>query len=108
MDKTAFADSRTRLEYGALVRAMLPHLTADDVAQLADWLRQGPQMSDTEISQMLGSPGAPAAAEHVARFKDHWRADRIAVLGPDLPEPLRDIASRSCGARCQPTRASWL
>jgi len=102
VDKTAFADSRTRLEYGALVRAMLAHLTRGDVAQLADWLRQGPQMSDTEISQMLGSPGTPAAAEHVAGFKDHWRADRIAVLGPDLPEPLRDIATDLAARRVSP------
>ena len=93
MDKAAFADSRTRLEFGALAGTMLAHLTPDDIAQLAHWLKQGPQMPDTEISQMLGSPGTPAAAERVAEFKDHWRADRIAVLGPDLPEPLRDIAT---------------
>lgn len=93
MDNTRFANSRTRLEYGTLARAMLPYLEPDDVAELADWIRQGPPIGDAEISQMLGSPAAPAAAEHVARFKDHWRADRIAVLGPYLPEPLRDIAS---------------
>lgn len=93
MDRARFANSRTRLEYGTLARAMLPYLEPDHVAQFADWIREGPPIGDAEISQMLGSPAAPAAAEHVARFKDHWRADRIAVLGPDMPEPLRDIAS---------------
>ena len=93
MDRTAFADSRTRLEYGTLARTMLAHLSPDDMALLADWIGQGPQISDTEISRMLGSSEAPAAAEHVDGFKDHWRADRIALLGADLPEPLRDIAA---------------
>jgi len=112
MNKTAFADSRTRLEYGALTRTMLAHLVPDEVAQLADWLRQGPQMSDAEISQMLDSPGRPAAAEHVTGFKDHWRADRIAVLGPDLPEPLRDIAAdlatRSVSPPEHPGFSHWM
>jgi hypothetical protein len=93
MDKTAFENPRTRLEYGILTRAMLGHLSPGDVARFADWIRQGPQLSDTEISQMLGSADAPASAEQVAKFKDHRRADRIALLGPDLPEPLRDIAT---------------
>lgn len=93
MDQAAFASSRTRLEYGTLTRTMLGHLTSDDIAQFAGWIRQGPPMSDTELGQMLGSPGTPAAAEHVAVFRDHWRADRIALLGPELPEPLRAIAT---------------
>src|SRR5208282_3563650 len=56
MDNTRFANSRTRLEYGTLGSAMLPYLEPDDVARLADWIRQGPPMGDAEISQMLGSP----------------------------------------------------
>jgi len=111
MEKAAFADSRTRLEYGTLARTMLAHLTPGETAQLADWLRQGPQISDTEISQMLGSPGAPAGAEHVAGFKDHWRADRIALLGPDLPEPLHaiaaDLAARGASPPQHPGFSHW-
>lgn len=102
LDKSAFNDPRTRLEHGALIRAMLSHLAAEDIAQLADWLRRGPQMSDTEISQMLGSPGAPAPAEQVARFRDHWRADRTALLGQDLPQPLHAIAADLAARGVQP------
>jgi hypothetical protein len=102
LDKAAFDDPRARLEYGTLVRAMLAHLAAEDIAQLADWLRQGPQMSDAEISQMLGSPGAPAPAEQVARFRDHWRADRLALLGQNLPQPLHAIAADLAARGVQP------
>jgi hypothetical protein len=91
---------------------MLSYLEPSDVAQLAGWIRRGPPMGDAEISQMLGSPAAPAAAEHVARFKDHWRADRIAILGPDLPEPLREVASdlaaRGASAPEHPDFSHWM
>jgi hypothetical protein len=36
MDKAAFTDSRTRLEYGTLAKAMLAHLAHGETAQLAD------------------------------------------------------------------------
>jgi hypothetical protein len=112
MDNARFANSRTRLEYGTLARAMLSYLGPDDVAQLAGWIRRGPPMGDAEIRQMLGSPAAPAAAEYVVGFKDHWRADRIAVLGPDLPAPLRDIANdlavRGVSAPEHPGFSHWM
>lgn len=92
-DKSAFDNSRTRLEYGILTRTMLAHLQPAEVARLAAWIRQGPPMSDAEVSRMIGSPGAPASAERIAAFRDHWRADRLGVLGPELPQPLRNIAS---------------
>jgi hypothetical protein len=102
LDKAAFDDPRTRLEYGALVRALLPHLAAQDIELVAEWLRQGPPMSNDEIRQMLGSAGAPAPAEEVARFRDHWRADRMALLGEDLPEPLAAIAAELVAEGVEP------
>ena len=108
MDKAAFADSRTRLEYGALARAMLAHLTPGDVAQFADWLRQGPQMSDTEISQMLGSAGRASGGGTCREIqrplaRRPYRGTRTGPAGATARH-----RHRSCGARCQSARASWL
>jgi hypothetical protein len=102
LDKAGFDDSRSRLEYGALSRAMLPHLTAQDIQTLAGWLRQGPPMSDAEISQMLGSPDTPAPPDLVVKYREHWRADRMALLGPDLPAPLAAIAAELAAGGVQP------
>lgn len=102
LEKAAFDDPRTRLEYGALLRALLPHLTAQDIELVAQWLRQGPPMSNDEISQMLGSAGVPAAADQVSRFREHWRADRMALLGQDLPEPLDAIAAELAAGGVEP------
>ncbi|MFJ9782605.1 hypothetical protein ACIRSS_23695 [Amycolatopsis sp. NPDC101161] len=92
MSAAALADSSTLLEYGLLAQTMLPHLSAADLATLADWVRAGPELSDDEVQRLIAFEGG-SSDDVVDAFADRWRSERLALFGPDnLPVPLRQIA----------------
>ncbi|MEC3974243.1 hypothetical protein [Amycolatopsis sp. H20-H5] len=92
MSAAALADSSTLLEYGQLVHAMLPYLSAADLETLAEWVRAGPELSDDEVQRLSAFEGG-SSDDVVGAFADRWRAERLTLFGPDnLPPPLRQIA----------------
>ena len=101
IDEAAFADPATRLEYGQLVHTMLRHLSAQDVATLTGWVRAGPRLNEEDIQRLTGVTDESVEGAVVA-FADRWRAERLALFGPKLPELLQtvvdELASRGVEA----------
>jgi len=98
--------SEYRYEYMRLARAVLPHLSVEQVGQWERLIAEPPHLTAEQVARMLGGltgEHADITADDVARHVGLWQRDLLAGIGREaLPTRLRKRLDDLIAAHGQP------
>ncbi len=95
-DRSLFDDVSLRHEYVLLLRQGFPRLAPEDQAKILRWIEEGPEIEQWKQCRE-SETGQQPTEEEVSRYREIWRRDWLARIGPEnLPDEWKERYRNLC------------